>query len=219
MNKEDTITGTLYSPQVDAASYEKAALHPLRIASITEQLRLISQLGRHNILEIGVGKGLIRHFLKCFTEIKHTCIDIAADLNPDFVGSVLNMPFKHCQFDCVLCCQVLEHLKFEDFSAALHEIHRVSQDIVILSLPDKRRIFGFGVCLFRFGWHKLEFNLESSKARNGKISTQHYWEIGHSKATSGTNVIKAIRSAGFRIENTYRLEKFPWHCFFILKRL
>ena len=208
-----------YQPQVDASWYEKTSFHPLRITSITEQLRLLSHYDPGSVLEIGVGKGIIREFLKSFSHIKHTSIDIAPDLNPNFVGSVLKMPFSDSQFDCILCCQVLEHLRIEDFPAALREIRRVTRSLVILSVPDRRRIFALGLCLFGFGWRKMEFNLESRKARKEGLIPEHYWEIGHSRATCGTNVARIIRAAGFKIEAQYRLEKFSWHCFFVLKRI
>lgn len=207
-----------YRPQVSAASYEKTAFHPLRITSLTEQLRLLSQFQCRNILEIGVGKGLVKHFLSRFNGIKHTSLDIAADLAPDVVGSVLSMPFKDGEFDCVLCCQVLEHLRFEDFPAALSEVRRVTSCRVILSLPDKRRRAGIGLCLPRYGWRKAEWSFERRKAHKERLSTQHYWEIGHSRDTRGSNVVRHIVLAGFHVEAHYRLENFAWHSFFILKR-
>jgi SAM-dependent methyltransferase len=208
-----------YLPQVDASCYDATAFHPLRITSITEQLRLVSQHGCRNLLEIGIGKGIIRSFLKSFSGVKHTCIDIAPDLNPDFVGSVLKMPFRDAQFDCILCCQVLEHLRFEDFPAALAEIHRVSSDLVILSLPDRRRLLGLRFCFFRGQWRRIEFNLESVKARKQGLISEHHWEIGHASATSGRNVARIIRASGFKIATQYRLDSFSWHCFFVLRRV
>lgn len=161
---------------------------------------------------------MVRSFLKCFEGVKHTCIDIAATSNPDFVGSVLEMPFRDAEFGCVLCCEVLEHIPFADFAAAPSEIRRVSKDLVIISLPDKRRRFGLGACLFRYGWRKLEFNFERASAKTERLATRHYWEIGHTDEASGKNVVKAIRSVGFKIEKMYRLEKHQWHSFFILRR-
>jgi ubiquinone/menaquinone biosynthesis C-methylase UbiE len=123
-----------YDPQVTAEVYDKTAFHPLRIESITEQVRLLSRYPCQSVLEVGVGKGLIRQLFKCIPNIRYTCIDIAPDLEPDYVGSVLQMPFKDEEFDAILCCQVLEHLRLEDFLPALRELHRVSRRLVIMSL-------------------------------------------------------------------------------------
>jgi len=207
-----------YKPQVTCSHYDKYAFHPLRIESITEQIRLISYNGYTNILEVGVGKGVIKHFLRLFPQVQHTSIDVAEDLHPDFVGSVTDMPFEDKQFDLTLCCQVLEHLPFEDFSIALKEIKRVTRYKAIISLPDKRRHFGFAVCLARFGWFRFEWNpVRRHIARKEfKFDGEHYWEIG-CKGTLAKDVISKMKEAGFKIEKQYRLWKHPWHCFFVLR--
>lgn len=208
----------IYKPQVPAEVYEKHAFHPLRIESITEQLRQICYSGYTNILEIGVGKGFLKHVFRLFPQISHTTIDIAEDLSPDYVGSVTNMPFDDSQFDVVVCGQVLEHLPFTDFLPALKEIRRVARHKVILSLPDKRRHFGIAVCLVRFGWFRFEWNpaRKMCASRELEFKGEHYWEIG-CKGTLTRDVTKAIREVGFKIEKQYRLWRHPWHCFFMLR--
>ncbi|MBI1839318.1 MAG: class I SAM-dependent methyltransferase [Verrucomicrobia bacterium] len=213
--KQSTVSSE-YQKQVEASCYDPNAFHPLRIESITEQFRLLSAHGCRNILEVGVGKGLMRAFLSPINVIKHTTIDIAEDLKPDVVGSVLEMPFQDGQFDAVVCGQVLEHLQFEYFSAALKELRRVSSKIVIISLPDRRRRLGFGVCLFRMGWKFWEMNFNSRKAFNEALIPEHHWEIGSSPETRGQNVVAKMRDAGFTVLQQYRLQKFQWHAFFVL---
>jgi SAM-dependent methyltransferase len=206
-----------YKPQVSADCYERTAFQPLRIESITEQFRLLSHNNCRDVLEIGAGKGLMKQFLKAIPTVKHTSVDIAEDLNADVIGSVLELPFPDNRFDSVVCCQVLEHLRFQDFARALAEIYRVTSDVAILSLPDTRRRFGFGLCLGRLDWRKYEFNFHRSVKRE-ELAKDHYWEIGHDRTTRYAKVVAAIRSVGFRIEKQYRLEKFSWHCFFILRK-
>ncbi len=208
----------IYKPQVTAEAYEKHAFHPIRIESITEQLRQICYSGHTNILEIGVGKGFLRQCFALFPQITHTTIDIAEDLSPDYVGSLTNMPFEDSQFDVVVCGQVLEHLPFTDFLPALKEIRRVARHKVIISLPDKRRHFGFAVCLARFGWFRFEWNPARRRhaSQEYKFDGEHYWEIG-CKGMLGKDIVKKMREAGFKIERQYRLWKHPWHCFFILR--
>ena len=164
------------APQVAASIYEKQAFHPLRIESITEQLRQICYSGYTNILEIGVGKGFLRHCFKLFPQISHTTVDIAEDLSPDYIASVTNMPFEDKQFDVVVCGQVLEHLPFRDFLPSLKEIRHVARHKVIISLPDKRRHFGIAVCFARFGWFRREWNPERRRhARNEfEFKGEHY---------------------------------------------
>ncbi len=205
--------------QVASDCYEKHAFHPLRIESITEQLRLICYSGYTDVLEIGVGKGFLGHCLKEFPQISHTTLDIAEDLNPDYIGSVLHMPFEDNRFDIVVCCQVLEHLPFAELLPSLKEIRRVVRHKAIISLPDKRRHWGIAVCVARFGWFKFEWNPSRwHNARNRlKFNGEHYWEIG-CKGTLGNDVVSSIKKAGFKIEKQYRLWNHPWHCFFILDK-
>ncbi|MCF7974197.1 MAG: class I SAM-dependent methyltransferase [Phycisphaerae bacterium] len=206
-----------YETQVQASCYDKHAFHPLRIESITEQLRILSYYNCRNILEIGVGKGLLKHFLIPFPEITHTSIDIAEDLHPDYVGSVTNMPFSDNAFDVAICCQVLEHLPFEMFETGMKELYRVTEDLAIVSLPDKRRRFGLGACFCRYGWKLLEVNFERSKVTRAPLGSEHFWEIGHG-GVSYKNVKDCIQKSGFEVLQCYRLLKQEWHCVFVLRK-
>ncbi len=205
-------------PQVTADRYEEHAFHPLRIESITEQLRQICYSGYTNILEIGVGIGFLRHCFKLFPQISHTTVDIAEDLHPDYVGSVTDMPFEDKQFELTVCGQVLEHLPFTEFLPALNEIRRVTRHRVILSLSDVRRRLGFGFCLPRIGWFHSEWSpARWRRARQTlRFEGEHYWEIGY-RGTLRRHVVGRIKQAGFVIEKQYRLFRHPWHSFFILR--
>lgn len=208
----------MYDPQDTIERYKKNAFDPLRIESITEQLRQICYSGYTKILEIGVGAGFLRHCFKLFPQISYTTIDIAEDLFPNYVGSVTDMPFEDGQFELVLCCEVLEHLPFTEFLPALKEIRRVARHKVILSLPDKTRHFGIGVCIARLGWFVFEWNKARRRYARKELDSvgQHYWEIG-CKGTLAKDVLRKMKQAGFKTEKQYRLWKHPWHRFFILR--
>jgi len=51
-----------------------------------------------------------------------TALDIDKRLNPDFVGSVLELPFVDKSFEVIACYEVLEHLLYRDFPKDLREI-------------------------------------------------------------------------------------------------
>lgn len=71
------MTAKMYDPQETIERYKKNAFSPLRIESITEQLRQICYSGYTNILEIGIAGGFLRHCFKLFPQISHTTLDIA----------------------------------------------------------------------------------------------------------------------------------------------
>lgn len=208
---------TDYRPQVSALHYEKERFSPLRIESITQQVREICYSGCTKILEIGVGRGLLKHFLQPFRNICFVSVDIDENLHPDYVASVTDLPFENKQFELTVCSQVLEHLPFDQFIVALREIRRVTERKVILSLPDIRKHSGIALRIPGIkDWVKWEFNLDQASLGYKSFDGQHYWEIGY-KDTTGKMIIRKIRQAGFKIERQYRLDKHRWHCFFILQ--
>ncbi|MBN1846255.1 MAG: methyltransferase domain-containing protein [Sedimentisphaerales bacterium] len=205
-------------PGISVEKYQKHLFDPLRIESITEQLRQISYSGCRSVLEIGAAGGFLSHCLKLFPQVSHLTIDIAEALSPDCVASVTQMPFADDQFELIVCGQVLEHLPFAAFLPALRELRRVARHKVILSLPDITRHFGLAVCLARRGWFRWEWNPINRRCqhRQSAIAAEHYWEIGYQDIRAET-VVKAIEQAGFILESQYRLWKHPWHRFFLLQ--
>jgi 2-polyprenyl-3-methyl-5-hydroxy-6-metoxy-1,4-benzoquinol methylase len=216
---DESINRTIHNPRITIESYKKHSFESLRIESITEQLRLISNSGYTNVLEIGTAGGFLKHCFKLFPHISHTTIDIAEELTPDYIGSVVEMPFKDKQFDLIVCCEVLEHLPFDDFLPSLQEIRRVTRHEAIISMPDSTRHFGIAVCLARFGWFRFEWNPKRRSNTRRKVDysiCQHYWEIGY-KGSEARDVVSNIKKAGFKIKEQYRLSKHDWHRFFILQ--
>jgi SAM-dependent methyltransferase len=207
-----------YKSQNNSDYYGENAFSPLRIESITEQLRLICNSGYKNILEIGIGNGFLKKCFSLYPDIHHVTLDIDKNLCPDYIGSVTNMPFEENQFDLVVCGQVLEHLPFSDFLPSLKEIRRVARYQAIISLPDNRRRFVLEICLPPWGWFQYEWNMSRRRYKRKFFDFKgvHYWEIGY-KGTSGKEIDQKIKEAGFTIEKKYRLRKYSWHCFYILR--
>ena len=112
------------------------------------------------MLEIGVGSGIIKVLCDLFgVDIK--TVDIDQDLKPDYVASVLDLPFDDKSFDLVVCFQVLEHISFEEFTKALLELYRVARRYVILSLPDARKVWSYQFYLPKIG--SLYFHIPRPK--------------------------------------------------------
>ena len=177
------------------------------------QIDEILKLKPKNVLEIGVGNGLVSWYLKA-TGIKVATLDVNRELNPDFVSSVEKLPFGDSSFDAILCAEVLEHLPFEKFPLALLELKRASKKYVILSLPHWGWTFRF--CLKIPLLPPIRILWKISSVLRHKPG-EHQWEIGK-RGFSLRKIKREINSAGFKILNDRILFENPYHHFFILEK-
>lgn len=187
-----------------------------RIFSYAHQIEGVINFAPQRVLEIGTGNGLVASTLRKIG-FKVTTLDMQPVLLPDAVGSVVSVPFMDSVFDVSLCCQVLEHLPFSQFSLALRELRRVTKHGLILSLPDSSRHCYVIGKIPRCKRLSLTFNF-------GRLATVpdaafqefgHYWEIGY-RGYALNRIKKEIQDAGWRMEKSYRVPELPWHRFFML---
>ena len=187
-----------------------------RFCSYWHQIDEILSLQPKEVLEIGIGNGFVSKYLRD-RGIDVTSLDIDKTLNPDVVGSVLEIPFNNDSFELVMCCEVLEHLPYKHFSRALSEIFRVSVSYVILSLPDYSRVCRFDIQIPKIAKSKILIPLPCFKPLVRELKGGHYWNIG----TAGyplQKIKKEVRKACFKLEKCYRVFEIPWHRFFVLKK-
>ncbi len=70
----------------------------------------------NNILEIGVGNGVVAYFLK-HAGYQLTTMDINPQLKPDYLQSITDLSnIADNSFDLILCAEVLEHLPYHTFN-------------------------------------------------------------------------------------------------------
>lgn len=85
----------------------------------------------NRILDLGAGKGrYTKHLMAKFSDKDFYCVDLSEKLIkrlPDNInkkfGTILNIPYPDNSFDCVFCCEALEHCI--DLEFAIKEICRV----------------------------------------------------------------------------------------------
>ncbi|MCF8002333.1 MAG: class I SAM-dependent methyltransferase [Halanaerobiales bacterium] len=148
-----------------------------RIISYWQQIEEVKNCNPESILEIGIGNKFVSDYLKKHNyDIK--TLDIDLELEPDKVGSVIDIPFEDNSFECILCCEVLEHLPYEKFSVALNELKRVSKKRVIISIPDISRKYRFLIQIPKIGEIKFLIPIPRLKKVENEFDGQHYWEIG-----------------------------------------
>ena len=93
-----------------------------RMLTYWYQIKEIEKLKVSNVLEIGVGPGIVGGILKNLDKNIYT-VDTNKDLNPDVVASVTNLSTKinPKNYDLVLCSRVLHHINFNEFDIALQK--------------------------------------------------------------------------------------------------
>ncbi len=186
--------------------------------SFTEQLRLVHRLKRTNILEIGIGNGIVSDFLRK-AGFNVTTLDINPNLNPDIVGSVTDLVdiFQQQRFDIILCAEVLEHMAFDRFEQAISNIAGITNEYAILTLPRCQKIildiqFNIKIPKLPYIQKGLFLSIPSSK-----IPREHHWELDSSKETKRKE-IETILKKHFTILDSGRFRFRPYHHYFILKK-
>jgi len=187
-----------------------------RFISYWYQINEIIKLNPKKVLEIGIGNGFVSKYLK-ERKVNVLTLDVDKRLNPDMVGSVLNIPFSDESFDLIACYEVLEHIEYKNIDKALSEIFRVSKSYAILSLPDASRVYRVYLQIPKIGVFKRLISLPRLKNPIHKFDGEHYWEIGKDGYPL-SKITKDIERAGFDIIKTYRIFENPYHRFFILKK-
>lgn len=184
-----------------------------RFASYWHQLHELLALEPESILEVGKGSGFLSGYLARLKQPAWT-VDIDSRLAPDVVGSALELPFRDGGFDVVACFQVLEHLPYEHFPAALAELRRVARRHVVLSLPNARRVYKLLLEVPKLGELKRLISLPCFP-RKHRFKGQHYWEIGK-RGYPLRDVLSRMRESGLRVCGQYRIFEHPYHHMFIL---
>lgn len=191
-----------------------------RFISYFYQIDLVRSLQPQSVLEIGVGNKTVANYLRQNGIAIDTC-DIDAELYPDYVADVRNLPFADDSYDVVMACEVLEHLPWSDVEQALRELHRTTRRFVLLSLPHvsaslelilrnplpprmlERHFFGVSLRM------PLFFTRADSTG-------EHYWEIGRRRFP--TRRIRRALTKHFEIYREIRPVLHPYHHFFVLEK-
>jgi SAM-dependent methyltransferase len=101
-----------------------------------------------SVLDVGAGYGVFLDELRKARDLDVEGVDIS-DGNLEWgrarglrlrVASAHELPYGERAFELVVCCEVLEHLQWGVFEAALKELPRVAKTWLLVSVPfDERR--------------------------------------------------------------------------------
>lgn len=214
----------LVRPGSEAEPHSSLAAHgyhslayfsPERLGQYYFQLNAVREAAAKKVLEIGKGPGVVAHVLQQ-TGIDFITCDADPDLSPDVCGDVRKLPLPDDAVDFSLCCQVLEHLPFSDFTTALRELKRVTRGQILISIPYASRVI--------YAQYKLPGGRRNSWVVHfpwlppkGAMTPEHQWEQGR-PGSSPRQVREAIRSAGLIIQADFSPVESPKNQFFLLTK-
>ena len=186
----------VFASRYSTQNYWESRYHNKRMAILKALLRN-SFVGCKTFLDVGCGTGEYLSF--AWRSMEYVCgLDISkrylyrcksSKTNDLVLGNSENLPFQNQVFDCLLCSEVIEHIRSQ--KAAIHEILRVSRKSVLLSTPNHgvlRTIMG------RFNSQKL-----------ASIDL----EFGHINIIRFPELIQKLKNYGWRISLAFTVHIFP----------
>jgi SAM-dependent methyltransferase len=183
-----------------------------RFVSYYWQLKEVLEFEPESILEVGVGDKVFGNFIKENTAVAYTSVDIASDLAPDVVGSVLELPFPDNTFDVVCAFEVLEHLPFSDVERAVSELTRVAKVAVLVSVPH------FGPMLqlsFKIPFiPTVQVAVKIPFPKKHVFNGQHYWELG--KAGYPPSLLRGLLQKHGKVVKDFVPFNSAYHHFFVV---
>jgi SAM-dependent methyltransferase len=115
----------------------------MRMLTYWYQIQEILRRHPSSVLEVGIGSGMVTSYLR-HCGIHVTTVDVNEGLNPDLVGSVLELSsvVRDRQFDTVVCCRVLHHLPCDLLEPAVTQLYNCCRSRLLLTLPvDDMRVY------------------------------------------------------------------------------
>lgn len=204
--------------QVDPEAYNIRYDNARRWTSYWIQLENAAQFASNGpLLEIGIGNGLITSYLRHVVGADVLTVDIDARLRPDVVADISELPFDDRAFECVIACEVLEHMPFDISKQAILELRRVAKHAIV-SVPNAdRRFLQLFVSLGsrRRRVLKVDISRFLPGARNVRGTSNHYWELNYGGLTP-SEFIRTLSETGWSVRKQFRNPDFPYHHFFVL---
>lgn len=161
------------------------------------------------VLEAGPGEGVIRNVMSQFVE-KYDTIDVNPKLSPTYQSDIRNfIDGINEKYDCVIAADILEHIPFRDFEAALKNFMAYLKNggCALITIPHRSHYF-FWMTSWKHRPHIIKIpTLKWFLRPLGKkvsIDPDHEWEIGDGRHKI-KDVERAMQRAGFKIEKRRKL--------------
>lgn len=174
--------------------------------SMVFQIQQLRAFGVRRILEVGIGNGFVSSFLRR-AGFEVTTADINPRLGADVCRPLHELPqaLAGRRFDVVSCCEVLEHMPFEDLPANLDTLRALAPSAFV-SLPGHFPWLGLAG---RLGVHNrfVDVALGLRIPVRRRPSEGHFWELGSAWRTRRAAIAGLMRERWPLVESGV----FPLH--------
>lgn len=209
----------IFNKQVDKLHYEfMRYMSKPRWISLWYQIYEVIKLKPSSVLEIGLGSGIFKSSIIA-SKINIETLDFDAALEPDYVSSVLSMPFDSDTYEVVCAFQVLEHLPYDKSLEAFSEIARVASKTIIISLPDAARCWPISIYIPKLGVKNILIHLPRFFQKEHVFDNQHYWELNKKNYALQKIMHDFSKRAPVKLLKSYRVPDNPYHRFFIYSKI
>jgi len=198
----------------DAYFSEEYFTYP-QLWSFVDQIYHIRRLASSSMVEVGVGNGIVSSFFRAMG-LRVKTFDINPRLKPDVVAPVDKIGdfVAPAEFDLISCCEVLEHMPFDEFETVIRSFSHLS-DNLFLTLPVHGRSCGFGgnvrLPRCRRRWIGIWFRLPPTRRR--PVAYPHLWEVDYESRTRKAEILRILRSHYEQVE-TGLFKANPRHRYF-----
>ncbi|TPG12971.1 class I SAM-dependent methyltransferase [Sphingomonas koreensis] len=183
--REETLPQSVY--------FDNAYFELTQLFSLAHQIHGIHEMCPTSILEIGIGNGFVSDFFRK-SGVPVITADINPALKPDIVAPIKELPQRMAgkRVDVVVCCEVLEHISLKELPKNI-EVLRSLGDRLFLTLPNNRKSFGLSGILRFPKMRPKPWSFSFDLPRKKPLPPEHFWEIGHSTASSEATVLRELR--------------------------
>lgn len=172
-----------------------------RWMSYYHQIREVLISHPDTCLIIGVGDGIVPAIIRHYGITVDT-FDYEEKMSPTYCGDIKAIgSLVSQQYDCVVCCQVLEHIEFIHFTSVIKQLHSICKKRLILSLPEHMLLFSLCVYIPRLKYHAMNLIIPRFWKKKIKMDGQHYWEVGIKGKSK--KYIKSLLNRYFNVINDY----------------
>lgn len=213
--QEDKKKGIKLQVGIEHYSFERY-MYKGRWMSYYYQVSEAMKAGCKTFLYIGKGDGLVVAVLKELLKKSGVVdtLDFDAEMYPTYVGDIKYLDkIVDKKYDCVICCQVLEHIDWKYFEKIIRSIRKICEKKFILSLPQRKKSYGGRIDISFF---HLSCEFVFPKYFEKKLppcKKEHLWEV-NIKQHRRKDILSIVKKY-FCIEGQYVVAENTYHWFVI----